>query len=336
VFGGVALAVLGEQLVPLLLESGTLGRVLAIEVVNLLGNGKALLRVEAELLLELLDVIGLERGAVDTVGALLKRTITNGGLELDKRGLVSDGPSLTESLLDALEVVVTVLDGDDVPAVSLVSLVDVLSEGNVGVTVNGDVVVIPDGNQVTELEVTSERAGFARDTLHEAAIAEEAVGVVVDEIETRLVEAGSGVSLGNGKTDSVGNTLAEGASGDLNARGVVSLGVAGGPAVHPSEGLKVIETQVIAEEVKEGILEHAAMAVGQNEAVTVEPVGVLGVELHELVEENVGNGSHAHGSTGVSRVTVEGSIGRQHTDAVDGLLIKLGVAHFASCFREWF
>ncbi|KAI5462659.1 hypothetical protein BGZ63DRAFT_220928 [Mariannaea sp. PMI_226] len=31
----------------------------------------------------------------------------------------------------------------------------------------------------------------------------------------------------------------------------------------------------------------------ENEAVTVEPLGVLGVELHELVEEDVGNGSHS-------------------------------------------
>jgi hypothetical protein len=31
----------------------------------------------------------------------------------------------------------------------------------------------------------------------------------------------------------------------------------------------------------------------EHEAITVQPFGVLGVELHELVEENVGNGSHA-------------------------------------------
>lgn len=72
---------------------------------------------------------------------------------------------------------------------------------------------------------------------------------------------------------------------------------------------------------EERILEHAAVAVaglGKNacqshdvargislgeevgqrhlrkdESVAVQPLGVLGVELHELVPENVGNGSHA-------------------------------------------
>ena len=31
----------------------------------------------------------------------------------------------------------------------------------------------------------------------------------------------------------------------------------------------------------------------EDESVTVEPLGVLGVELHDPVEKNVGNGCHA-------------------------------------------
>jgi hypothetical protein len=40
----------------------------------------------------------------------------------------------------------------------------------------------------------------------------------------------------------------------------------------------------------------------ENESVSVEPVGVLWVETHELVEKNVGDGSHTHGRTRVARV----------------------------------
>ncbi len=46
---------------------------------------------------------------------------------------------------------------EDVPSVRLVSSLDVLSEGDGGVTVNGDVVVIVDGNEVSELQVTKIR-----------------------------------------------------------------------------------------------------------------------------------------------------------------------------------
>lgn len=92
-------------------------------------------------------------------------------------------------------------------------------------------VVIINGNQVAELQVTSHGGSLAGNTLHSTAITEEAVCVVVDQIIARLVEDGGGVSLGNGQTNSVGETLPQRTSGDLNTRGVVSLGVTGGDAI---------------------------------------------------------------------------------------------------------
>lgn len=114
---GVALLVLGEELVPLLLSSSTLRRVLAVEVIHLLRNSEGLVRVEAELLLELLDVVGLERRAVNTVGTLLKGAVADGSLELDESGLVLAGLGLLEGLLHGGEVGVTVLDDQDLPAI---------------------------------------------------------------------------------------------------------------------------------------------------------------------------------------------------------------------------
>lgn len=80
-----------------------------------------------------------------------------------------------------------------------------------------------------------------------------------------------------------------------------------------SESLQVIDAEVVTEEVEESILEHATVSVAkarkgqwtdavetvvsvdlrEDETVTVQPVGVLGVEVHELVEQDVGNGSHS-------------------------------------------
>lgn len=74
---------------------------------------------------------------------------------------------------------------------------------------------------------------------------------------------------------------------------------------------------------------HWAANLRQDEAIPVQPLGVLGVELHELVEKDVGDGSHApvtavsgcfgvarrgeeqensHGGTGVTGVGMEGRI----------------------------
>lgn len=75
-----------------------------------------------------------------------------------------------------------------------------------------------------------------------------------------------------------------------------------------AEVLQVIDGQVVAKKVQQSILQHAPVTVGQNETVPVRPVRVLGVEVHEFVEEHMGHGSHAHGGTGVPRVSLEGGI----------------------------
>jgi hypothetical protein len=156
------------------------------------------------------------------------------------------------------------------------------------VLTNGNVVVVVEGDQVAELEVTGSGGSLGGNTLHGAAITEEAVGVVVDKLVAGLVEGGSSLALGHGETDGVGETLAEGTSGDLNAGGVVGLGVTRGLGVDLAEVLEVVHGEVVAEEVEQGVLQNTAMAVGEDEAVTVEPLGVLGVEPHELVKEHMG------------------------------------------------
>jgi hypothetical protein len=108
---------------------------------------------------------------VDTSGTLELGTKTDSSGKLDDGGLVGDLLGLGDGLLNALEVGVTILDVLSVPSVGLESLEDILSEGALGVTVygksvsglpsdstaltNGDVVVVVDGNEVAELQVTS-------------------------------------------------------------------------------------------------------------------------------------------------------------------------------------
>jgi len=59
----------------------------------------------------------------------------------------------------------------------------------------------------------------------------------------------------------------------------------------------------------------------ENESVSVDPVGVLGVETHELVEKNVRDGGHAHGGTGVTRVGFGGRIDLwEHTMSVQSII----------------
>jgi hypothetical protein len=128
-------SILLEELVPFLLLGSTVGGSLVVEVVDLLGDNEALLGVKAETLLDTLRIIGLEGVAVNTTGTLQLRAETDGGGEADHGGLVLDLTSLLDGGLDALKVVVTVLDPQGVPSVSLEPLGDILSESTLGVTV---------------------------------------------------------------------------------------------------------------------------------------------------------------------------------------------------------
>jgi hypothetical protein len=186
---------------------------------------------------------------VDTAGTLELGTETDSCGQTDHGRLVLDRLSLLDGSLDSLEVVVTVLDPDGVPAVGLEALGDVFGESALGVTIlivllaenfkkqnspgltNGNVVVVVDGNQVAKLQVTSSRSSLASNTLHGAAITEEAVCVVVEQGVSGLVENTTAVGLSDSQTNGVGETLTEGTSGHLNTRGVVSLGVAGSDTV---------------------------------------------------------------------------------------------------------
>ena len=78
-------------------------------------------------------------------------------------------------------------------------------------------VIIPDSNQVAELKVACQRASLAGDTLHQATIAEEDIGEVVDKVEAILVVESGEVCLRDGETDSAGDTLAERTGGEFDA-----------------------------------------------------------------------------------------------------------------------
>src|SRR5690606_23781904 len=116
------LALLGEfvlvflkELVPLLLGGSTLGSGLRICIVNFLRNIELLLRAEAELLLDLLGIIGLQRVTVDTSGTLELGAVTNCSSELNHGRLVRDLFAGCNGLLHSLQISVTLLDADNMP-----------------------------------------------------------------------------------------------------------------------------------------------------------------------------------------------------------------------------
>lgn len=129
-------------------------------LVDLLRNDEALLGIEAELLLELLNIVGLERSTVGGGASLIFGAETDGGLESDEGGLIGYLLCLLDCLVHAFDILVTVVDGNNVPVVGEVSLLDILGEGTGCITVDGYVVVVVDADKVAELQVAGERTRF--------------------------------------------------------------------------------------------------------------------------------------------------------------------------------
>jgi hypothetical protein len=76
--------------------------------------------------------------------------------------------------------------------------------------------------------------------------------------------------------------------------------------------------------VKHGVDKSASVTVGKNEAVAVPPLGVGRVELHDLGEESVSNGSKTHGGTRVARVGLLDHLSSDDTNGVDANLHEGG------------
>jgi hypothetical protein len=146
--------------------------------------------------------------------------------------LVSHGLGLLDRSLNPLQVVVTVINDHNMPAVGFKSLGNIFGKGAVGVAVNGNVIIIIDGNEVTELEMSCHGGSLTGHTLHHASVAQEDIGVVIDQVEAGLVEYGSGVSLGHGKANSICKALSKWPSCNFNAFGIMRFRVAGGSAVN--------------------------------------------------------------------------------------------------------
>ena len=152
---------------------------------------KVRLRVEAEDLLQRGDFLGAEGGAVDLAGVLLLRgRVADDGAQRDDGGLGRLGLRGQQRGVQFLHVLLVLagpgpVDALDVPAVGLVALQDVLGEGDVGVVLDGDVVLVVDHHEVAELLVPGERGRLGGDAFLEVAVGGDDPDGVVERARAR-------------------------------------------------------------------------------------------------------------------------------------------------------
>lgn len=189
-FLGVGLGVASEEILPLLLLSSSTRGDVRESASDRLGDDELLVGVEAELLLDVSDLLIAEGLTVSGSRVLLARAESDGGANEDKGGSANVFASLKESVGDVGDLLGGILLGlgaasvDNVPSSSLEAKRDILGEAVVDGSIDSDLreskrvsarstlvsiavaeqrthlVTVVDEDEVVEAKMTSDRNGF--------------------------------------------------------------------------------------------------------------------------------------------------------------------------------
>ena len=197
---------------------------------------------------------------------------------------------------------------------------------------DADAVVVVQSNQLAQAPGTSERNRLLADALHQAAIAQEGIGVVVHHGVAGAVELSGQQLFCQRHAHGIGNALAQRAGGGFHAGGVAHFRVAGGFAAQLAEVFQLFNGQGVTRQVQECVNQHRAVAVGQHKAVAVGPLRVGRVVLQMLAPQRHGHVGHAHGGTGVAGFGLLNSV---HSQGADRVGHRLGVCHGRKAPSGW-
>ena len=224
------------------------------------------------------------------------------------------------------------VDADGVPVNGLEAGDLVGAVGEADFAVDGDVVVIPEQNELVELQVAGKRDGFVADAFHEAAVTAQDIGEVALQVGAEFLFK---LALGNRHADGVGDALAERAGCGFDAGRVAIFGVAGGLGTELTETLDLVDRHVlVARQIKQRVKKHRAMTCRQHEAVAIRPERRLGIEFQVTGEENGGDISGAHRQTGMAGIGLLHCIHGKKSDRICHPVVFVARNHgFSVCFR---
>ena len=267
------------------------------------------------------DLVLAERRAVRLVRALLgRRALADDRSAGDeRRPVIRD--RLVERAADVGHVVPVAFR--DVPAGRGVTSLDVLAGRQARAAVDGDLVVVPQHDHAAELQVPREPDRLVVDAFHEAAVADDHPGAVVDQA---VAELGVEVALGDRHADSHREPLPKRAGGRLDAFDQEVLRVAGARAAELAEVRDLLQRRVrVAREVEQRVDQHRAVAGAEHEPVAVGPLRLGRVELEELAPQHRGDVGHAHRHARMPRIGCLDRVHRQRPDRVGHRRVAGGI-----------
>mmetsp|Transcript_5031 Transcript_5031/g.14687 ORF Transcript_5031/g.14687 Transcript_5031/m.14687 type:complete len:429 (-) Transcript_5031:364-1650(-) len=303
---------------------GSLGGGIGEDLLDVLRHVEAFIRWQAVVLLGALEVVHSQRRPVRGAGALLGRgPVPDQGLAGDDGRLVGDALGILDGGAQIVQLRDDVLHGLHVPPVRLVALLHVLREGQGGVAVDGDVVVIVKDDQLAETQVPRQRGGFAGDALLQAPVSADDVGVIVKDRVIGVVVGGSQVAFGHGQADGVGNALSERARANLDSIRDI-LGMPRSLRADLPKCLQIFNRQSVPSQMQHRVLQGARMPIRQHEPVASNPLGLRRRVLHQFDPQQVRERRAAHGRSGVSGIGTLRLVGGDRADGVHAFEFQFG------------
>ncbi len=245
------------------------------------------------------------------------RTDGDGGPDDDQGRFAGLGFGRGERIGDC-HTVIAVGNFEDLPAVSFIALADIFGESDVGIALDGNVIIIVKHDQLAQFQGAGQGSCFAGDPFHQAAVANKCVGVMVDDLEIGAVEPGGQMSLADRHTDRRCHALTERPSCHFDTDSVTEFRMARRLAAPLAERLQIIQGQAVAEQVKQRIEQHRGVAGAQHEAVAVDPLRIGRIVVHDFRPQGVCHRCGPHWFTGMARLGFLDTFRRQDADRVDG------------------
>ena len=139
------------------------------------------------------------------------------------------------------------------PAIGFETSGAVFGEGKIGRTIDGDVVVIVEIDQLAELERARQRCGFGRNALHQVAICDDSIDIVINDALPHLVETCGEMRFGDGETNAIRKAHPERPRGNFNAGGMAVFGVSGRETAPLTEVFQVVEGKLVTGQMQKGV-----------------------------------------------------------------------------------
>src|SRR5690606_32241861 len=131
------------------------------------------------------------------------------------------------------------------PAVGFKTLRSIVGKPAFHFAVDGNAVVVVEEHQLTQAQSAGQRSYFVGDAFHQAAVAQERIGVVVHNVVARAVELRRQGFLGQRETNGVGNALPQRAGSGFDTRCVTVFRVPRDLGVQLTEVLDVVNGYVV-------------------------------------------------------------------------------------------